>query len=418
MSDNVCALDDCPELVPAARLARGAKYHTDDCRKRNARRRYSRGESTTRSGEERTLDERVEAEGERFRQNEMKRTLAQLSRSEAKRREYVAAIRDVLEPFKSSEVFPLKVSETETTVDWAICLSDWHIGQKTALGDTGGIYEQTLAVSHIQVNKLISAISRIFFESKGKHVRKLWVMVIGDIVEGDAMRPAQLREIEIPVVKQTVEAHDLLAYFLRSMLQLPGLEELIVDIVGGNHDRTTSRPGNAGLGETDFVDTYAWLVGAMLTRAFENDSRVSITNWETFYGTRTFAGLRHAFEHGASIRLGGSSYGGVPFYSLVNAARQYSSMLGGVDCVWFGHLHTPYHIALGQEGHLFGNGAFPATSRFIQSRYKSLRRPSQRLVEFHRDVGVTASRELYVDVNLPKPGDVWETKTQGKERQM
>ncbi len=413
MSDNVCALDDCFELVPADRAARRAKYHNEACRKRNARRRYSRGESNTRSGEERTLDERIEAEREKLRANELRRTLTQLGRGAAKRKEYVEAIKEVLTPFEPSEVFPIKTSETETTVEWAVCLSDWHIGQKTSIEDTGGIYEQTLEVSRLQVDKLITALTRIFYESKGKTVKKLWVLILGDIVEGDAMRPAQLREIEMPVVKQTVEALDLITYFLSTMLQFPGIEELVVDVIGGNHDRTSSRPGNAGLGENDFVDTYAWLVGAMLQRAFEDDPRVKVTNWETFFGTRTFGGLRHAFEHGASMRLGGSSYGGVPFYPIVNAARQYESMLGGVDMVWLGHLHTPYILPLGQRGHIVGNGSFPATSRFIQSRYKSLRRSQQWLAEFHRTVGVTAFRALYVDIGLPTPGEVWEKKDQG-----
>lgn len=404
---RICALVGCEAITPRERAARGAKYCSDACRKLNASRRYQQGVSGTRAGEPRTLEEQVENEREKMRQQEMTRTLSELTRGEAKRREYTDAIQSVLKPFQPSKVFPFPEHDTQTTVDWAVQVSDWHVGQKTDLEHTGGMYEQTLEVTRAQVDKLIAALSGIFYEAKGKRVKRLWVPILGDIVEGDSMRPAQLREIELPVVKQTVAGFDLLAYFLRTLLELPGLEELIVDVVGGNHDRTTTKAGNAGLGETDFVDTFAWLVGAMLQRSFEDDPRVSVTNWETFFGRREYAGLRHVFEHGASIRSGGGSYGGIPFYPIVNAARQYESMLGGVDCVWLGHLHTPYHLALGQEGHIIGNGALPATSRFVQSRYKSLRRPQQWLVEFHRQHGVTAFRPLYADINLPKPGEVW-----------
>ncbi len=406
---TVCARNttnyNCSEPVPKERLRRGAKYCNDSCRKEVARDRYREGVSKTLR--EPTVEERVEKEGERLRQNELKRTLTQLGRSAAKRDQYVDAIRSELAAFKPSEVFPLPTPrDIVTEVDWAICLSDWHVGQYTAIETTNDMYEQTVAVTRLQVDKLLAALTGIFHEAQGKRVRRLWVMILGDIVEGDSMRPAQLREIEIPVVKQTVEGADLLAYFLRSVSQLPGIEEVLVDCVGGNHDRVTTKPGNAGLGETDYVDTYAYLIAEMLKRRFEDDPRFDITNHETNFGVRKFGGLRHVFEHGSSIRSGGG-YGGIPFYPIVNAARQYESMLGGVDICWFGHLHTPYSLPLGQRGRIMGNGSLPATSRFVQSRYKTIRRPEQWLVEFHRNTGVTKFEPLYADVGLQAPGEVW-----------
>ena len=405
-----CALEGCNESIPEERRARGAKYHHDSCRLKNARRRHSRGESGTRGGEARTLDERVQQEKDKLAEKEMKRSLLELTRGAAKREEYIAAIQTVLQPYEPSIVFPFPEQDAQTRVNWAIMVSDWHIGQATTLEHTGGMYEQTLAVTREQVDRLIRAISGIFYEAKGKVVENLWIPILGDIVEGDSMRPAQLREIELPVVQQTVEGFDLLAYFISTLLQLPGLNHLEIDMVGGNHDRTSAKAGNAGLGETDFVDTFAWLIGAMLQRRFEDDPRVSIKNWETFFGTREFGGLRHVFEHGASIRTSGGSYGGIPWYPIANAARKYSEMLGGVDMVWLGHQHTPYVIPLGQQGHIVGNGSLPATSRFVQSSFKSICRPQQWLVEFHRKHGTTAFRPLYADIDLPKPGEIWSMK--------
>lgn len=403
---QICALDSCNELLSGKRRSNGAKYCSDKCRKTNARNRFRAGESKTLRDP--TQAEMVEKERERLRQNELKKQLTQLTRSEAKRSEYRQAIRSSLSPFEPTKVFDLPApADTQTDVDWSITLSDWHVGQFTAMETTNSMYEQTVAVTKLQVDKLLAAITDIFHEAQGKHVRRLWVQILGDIVEGDSMRPAQLREIELPVVKQTIEGADLLTYFLRTIAQLPGLEEIIVDIVGGNHDRTTQRPGNAGLGETDYCDTYSWLIGEILKRALEDDSRFDITNHESFFGIRKFAGLRHAFEHGASVRSGGGSYGGIPFYPIVNAARQYESMLGGVDIVWFGHLHTPYTLPLGQRGWVVGNGSLPATSRFVQSRYKTIRRPQQWLAEFHRNHGITKFEPLYADVGLQAPGDVW-----------
>lgn len=408
MPDVICALDGCEEIVPEERLQRGAKYHADGCRKKAAGRRWWRGESNSRSGEPRTLDERVSREKEKLRQTEMRRTLEELTRGAAKRKEYTAAIKEVLTPFEPSEVFPFPEHDTQTTVEWVLPTSDWHVGQRTLIETTEGVYEQTLETTRRQVDKLIQAVSGIFHESRGKHVKRIWMPILGDITEGDSLRPSQLREIQIPVVKQVVEASDLLSYYFRTLLQLPGLEELIIDVIPGNHERTTTKAGNAGLAEHDYVDSYAWLMGAMLSRQFADDPRVSLTNHESFFGLREFGGLRHVFEHGSSIRSSGGSYGGIPFYPIINAARQWESQLGGVDMVFFGHLHIPYRLPLGQQGHIIGNGSLPATSRFVQSRYKVVRRPQQWLIELHREHGVTACRDLYADIDLLQPGEIWD----------
>ncbi len=401
--DRLCALDTCIIIHQ-----RKSTYCSDKCRKKSARLRYSRGESNAAADAKTvSIEEQIELEQTRLEKNELNRTLRELSRGEVKRQEYVQAIEDSLKPFTISKVFPLPKGDHTTEVDWAIMLSDWHIGQLTPIETTGGIYQQNLEISRRQIDKLLYAIGSIVSEAKGKRIKNLLLIVAGDIVEGDSMRPAQLRQIEIPVVKQTIEGFDLLAYVIRTLLQIPGLETLDVEIVGGNHDRTTTKPGLAGLGETDYVDTFAWLIGAMLERSFEKDPRVTVKNWETFFGTKQFSGLRHVFEHGAGVTRGGGGYGGVPFYPIINTAQKYNTMLNGVDVVWFGHLHTPYVLPLGQEGWIIGNGALPATTNFVQSRYKTVRRPQQTLVEFHEKFGVTKVQGLFADIDLPKPGDVW-----------
>ena len=397
-----CDRDDCPEDTIGRR-----KYCSDRCRMLVAQRRYRAGTSRSLPSEDPDVEGQVKNQQDRLETDELKRTLQGLARSEAKRVRYIDAIQSVLSPFEPSQPLPFRTHDGHTVVDWAIPTSDWHVGQYTPIETTGGIYEQTVAKVHAQVDRLLFALSSIFHESQGKRVRKLWVPILGDIVENDAMRPAQLRKIEMPVVKQTVDAYDLLTVFLRGLLELPGLEELIVDVVGGNHDRTTAKAGLAGLGETDYVDTWAWIIGAFLERVFEREPRVTIKNWDTYFGTRQFGGLRHVFEHGSTIRGSGGSYGGIPWYPIHNAARKYIEMLGGVDMVWFGHRHVPYVIPLAQGGWVVGNGALPATSEFAQSQLKAIRRPQQWLVEFHSTVGATKFEPLYADIELPQPGDVW-----------
>lgn len=403
---RICARPECSQVN-----TRGLRtiYCSDQCRKKMAWKRYRQGASSTAPVETKgEPEDPVEQERQAMERREQVTMLRSLAGSEAKRERYCEAIQEVLAPFKPSTPTPLtgRAKETKTNVDWAFHITDWHVGQHTKIEHTGGIYEQTTAITRIQVDKLLKAIKDIHKEATGKHVRKLWIPITGDIIEGDGMRPSQLREIDMAVTQQTVVALDLLSYAIRSLATLPGLETIEVDMVGGNHDRTSQKPGGAGLGETDYIDTYAWLIGEMLKRAFEDDPRVSVKNWHTFFGYREFAGLKHVFEHGAAIK-GGGGYGGVPWYPIHNRARLLDAELGGVDCVWFGHWHIPYWLPLGQRGWVLGGGALPATSTYVQSKMMKTRMPTQTLVEFHREHGLTKVEPLYANVGLVKPGDIW-----------
>lgn len=395
---DFCAYPPCNAPVQPPHL----KYCSDAHRKANARLRYDEGANL------RGTDDRVEREAKKLLEEESRKELKSLARYEVKRQRYMDYIADIIKPFEMSEPQPFPAHQKGSSVDWAIEISDWHVGQLTPIEHTGGMYEQTSDITRQQVDSLLHAVSLIYHEAEGKKVKRIWVPTLGDLMENDHMRPSQLRQTDLPVTKQVLYTYDLLTYFLRSLLGIPGLEEIIVDNIGGNHDRTTAKPGNAGLGEADYVDTFAFLLGGFLERAFEFEPRITVVNWETFFGTREFGGLKHVFEHGASFRTSGGSYGGIPWYPIHNAARQYESMLGGVDIVWLGHYHVPYNIPLGQGGWVIGNGALPATSHYAQSRYKALRRPQQWLVEFHRTVGATKFEPLYADIGLPAPGEVWQ----------
>ena len=83
-------------------------------------------------------------------------------------------------------------------------------------------------------------------------------------------------------------------------------------------------------------------------------------------------------------------------------------MAEGADFIHLGHLHTPYILPHGRDGMVVGNGALPATTEFVQARFKKILRPSQTLLEFHRNVGMTAYRKLYADGNLQPASVIWD----------
>lgn len=353
----------------------------------------------------------VDKERERQQRAEQIRTLSELHRSEAKRRDYIKAIRETLpnmEPIPYREI-TVHDRGKMSIHKWVITLSDWHIGQKTPIAHTGGLYEQNLGITQWQVDRLLYALKSIHeVNTRGQIIEEVMVLVEGDIVDGDAMRPSQLRAIDIPVTEQALEAYRLLRYFMTQVAAFPGVKRVVAHVVGGNHDRTSARPGNAGLGETDYVDTYAWLMGSVLKESFRDDPRLDVEVWDTFFGYTIFAGQRFVFEHGASFKTSSGSYGGVGWYPILNAAGKYKDMLDGADIVSMGHFHVPAVLPTGRGGWVIVNGALPATTHWVQATFKSIRHPTQWLLDFHEDHGLVAPQPLYaIPDTLLGEGEAW-----------
>lgn len=521
-----------------------------------------------------SISEAITREQERQRNQEMVRELAALQRTEAKRQQYIQTIRESLDAYEPSQIIPAAPYDPGVVEHaWVLQFSDWHVGQSTPIESTGGVYQQNTMITKSQVDQLLGAIEAVHaVQSQGQLIKKLLVLFLGDLVDGDAMRASQARKIDMLVTQQTVEVFDLVGYTLRRLLLLPGMESIEVHFVGGNHDRTSSKPGLAGLGELDYCvttdtkvltndlrwveagslsvgdkllgfdenvsgdraskgskarryvesivtgyrkeirkivnltlangqvlrstpehrwlaktssgilqwvraedltsknyklsrmvpfqesvntyasdalsvmvredveivsvenggeaeiavmetssrtfiaggfgahncDTYSWLVGALASRVFEHEPRVSIRNWDTFFGYTTFHKHRFIFEHGSSVRLSTGSYGGVPFYPITNGARKLMEHLGGADIVAMGHVHQPGILPIGQDAWLLMNGSLPATTQYVQSSMKAMRKPTQNLISVHEDHGMVQYHPLYAPPpSLRAPGSIW-----------
>lgn len=306
---------------------------------------------------------------------------------------------DMLEPFQ--------LSHDKPTHTWVLTLSDIHVGQKTTIESTGEMFEQSTERVKEQFDTLWKGLLRLWeIDRHGKNLSKLVILLLGDIVEGDGMRPSQAMGIDLLVVKQAVTAADLLREFIRRTLTI--FNEVEVQNVGGNHDRTSPKPGNAGLGELGYADTYAWLIGEFLRMGFDDNPRLKIKNWESFFGTAIIANQRTVFEHGASFRTSTGSYGGVPYYPISNAADKYRQMLDGADLVVFGHFHIPAVLPMGRGWQVL-NGSFTPSTNWVQSSFKRVGTPTQMLLDLHPKYGLLQARPIYLPHDgIAEPGAIWE----------
>lgn len=336
--------------------------------------------------------------------------LRRLTSVDERKREYIAAIRDAL-PLLS--VPNLSVPEQQAgmpTHTWLLMLSDWHLGQYTTWEATGRIFHQSTAVARAQVQQLWERLARLLSIHRSTiRVEECVILLLGDLVEGDGMRRSQTRRVDQVVTRQAIEAVDLLAWLLTQCLSAFPLVR--VAVVGGNHDRVSERAGYAGLGELDPCDTYAWLIGASLERLFDTaiaEGRMRLVNHEAFFGAEWVAEQRIVYEHGASFRASTGSYGGVSYYAIANAGRAYLEMLEGADLILMGHHHRAMVLPL-HRGWQVLNGCLPPSTEFIQSGHKRIVRPSQTLLELHRERGLIAWRPIYLDhPGLPEPGEFWQ----------
>jgi len=303
-----------------------------------------------------------------------------------------------------------RTSKSKPVHTWGLMISDMHMGQKTEAESTGQLFTQSSELCLQQIKTLTNKIERLhWFASKYKHIERLWLPVLGDIVEGDGMRASQHTKIDALVTRQTVEAAKQLASLIEVALHL--FPEVEVDMVGGNHDRTSQKAGDGGLGELGYEDTYAWLMGAFLEWHFDKaikSGRLKFTNWSSFFGGHVVYGRKFVFEHGCSFKTSSGSYGGIGWYPIQNAAGKYAQMLDGADFVLFGHFHRAAVLPFGRGRQLL-NGAFPPSTAWVQSSFKTVVMPEQMMFEMHPEHGFCG----YQPISLPheglaEPGAFWE----------
>jgi predicted phosphodiesterase len=324
---------------------------------------------------------------------------------------YRETIRDSVE---SMDVPPLELPDSlhydAPTHTWVMVLSDIHVGQLTKSETTGKMFEQNLDRVREQFVTLQTAFERLYqIDSKSKVLDELVVLLLGDLVEGDGMRPEQAIMIDLLVTKQTVEVAGLLSDFLS--YAMTRFRKVRVHNVGGNHDRVSQRPGLAGLGQLGFSDTYAWLAGEFIRAAHKpsiDAGRLEIKNWESFFGYDIIAGQRTVFEHGASFKTSTGSYGGVPYYPITNAADKYRQMLDGADLVVFGHHHIPAVLPMGRGWQVL-NGSFTPSTNYVQSSFKRVGIPTQLLLDLHPKFGLLGPKPIYLPHDgIVKPGEIWD----------
>lgn len=271
-----------------------------------------------------------------------------------------------------------------------LLLSDVHVGQHTPARINGG-WTQTVETTQWQMRQLAEQVLALTGDWS-----ELVILDLGDDVEGSNMRVSQTRIVDPLVAKQAALYGQMLAELVTTLLTR--FDRVRIERIPGNHGRVSPKAGNAGLDELDPVNSWDWMAGviaeAVLSPAI-TAGRVEVHNHEGFYGLTTVRQHAVIFEHGASLR-GGGSFGGIPWYGVERMAASYRDLEGDYTLLAVGHWHRAWHGSAGRYGHVIANGAFPPTTPFVVSSKHQASRPCQVALALS-DAGIGAVHRLYLD---------------------
>ncbi len=280
-----------------------------------------------------------------------------------------------------------------------LLLSDSHMGQASP-ARLDGNYAYDSKIAALQWRRLTEQTIHL---CAIYGISELYLIDLGDDVDGDDMRPGQHRLVDKLAVEQSVEYANHLARLLRIIAEMG----IMVHVyrVPGNHARVSQGKGIAGLAELDPMASYDWLAGEIVRGICQDaidDGAITFSNDGSIYGTIDIYGQRILFEHGCSLS-GGTTVAGIPINSIIRAVQGYRDLEGHIDLYVHAHYHRFYTYTVPYSTLVIGNGAFPPTSPFILSTYKARTRPEQTFLIVDEERGIGPIIPIWLDVSRVRP---------------
>jgi len=259
-----------------------------------------------------------------------------------------------------------------------VVLSDWQLGKVTATYDSALCAERIATLGETVVS--LTEIQR------ARHtVDECWVILGGDIVEGELIFPGQAHRIDASLFAQMMMVGPtVLGGFIRTMLATFD----VVNVVGviGNHGALGGRSRREMHPESN-ADAVLYETTRL---ALAGETRLS---WRPTFT----AGERHWYEllnvrgntlfafHGDQVKGG---FAGFPWYGFGKKLLGWHKMYGPFDFAISGHFHTPVRGHYNGIVH-WGNGSIESDNTYAAENLAASGEPSQWLL-FMAERGVTA----------------------------
>lgn len=314
-------------------------------------------------------------------------------------RDEVASLVSVLKPVP---IAPMRSDGKMHEQVGVLLYSDAHFGLEVPPGQLGVFGEYNSDMAEARTIHTFRTFAHLC-HMRPFPVNKVKVYLLGDNVENINMRPAQAKQTDAHVVKQTIRFANVGAHALRLLCE--EFAEVEVEAVPGNHGRTTKKAGDNLPDET-----FDHLAYYMIQLALKDQANFKINIHEAWYFIDQIFSWKFLGLHGEDVL----SWAGIPFYGIERAVKNYYMMLGMVtkeslrnmdptaslavdqvlslldlpDYVTIGHFHNPmiWNI-MGVE--VLANGTLAGVSLYGAKKLRRLSKPSQQVFWVHPEHGVS-----------------------------
>lgn len=262
------------------------------------------------------------------------------------------------------ELFKGKVEESAV-----LMISDVHVGKVNHFldletGDSRETYNRKIMLD--EFNGLLDGVCSInALLSETYNIRKLYMFLLGDIVDNNMIFRGQKWFVDVGVGVQVILAANCFKKLILELLS--HFEEIEVIVVGGNHGRMTQRREAA-----PFYNNFDWLMGQVLQRDFSEEDRVSVITPESWFYLCKIYGWKYMLHHGDTV----FSWMGIPYYGITRQAKARRTEVE-IDMGCIGHFHQRMEIPVSSKSNVLVNGCWIEADDFAWKKYGVISKPEQ-----------------------------------------
>jgi hypothetical protein len=283
-----------------------------------------------------------------------------------------------------------------------LCLGDWHVGFYHPDGEYAYNLEIAADRARLIVDKFIAT---VMDRRNSAVIDELHLLLIGDFVEGDIMRPGHNWEVEVPAILQALRyAPDALAAaIVRLMAVFPKIK---VIGVAGNHGRN-GPPKNPSAPITNWDVGCYETVRLIVEGAIAKSGIKSQIEWDLpldryIAKKEDWYAIDHIYDWCICVLHGeGSGGGATPYASMEKMMRKYVDIVAdSIDHMVVGHVHIDASIPSNYR-QLYINGPLVSASTFARKQVVCASRPSQLAMFYSEANGVISQHVLHATEHKP-----------------
>lgn len=258
-----------------------------------------------------------------------------------------------------------------------LLLSDVHIGKKT-ISYNPKVFLKRLKKLQGSMMSIISAQRSI------RPIKKLIIVMNGDIIDAEAVYPSQsVDHIAIPIIDQifTVGVPELTSFLLYC---LANFEEVECICTRGNHGQQ-----NAAKWSSSKSTNWDFVIYKALEATTSNQPRIkwsiNTKDWKSIFKVYNYGFLA---THGNMIKR----YYNSPFYGMTRQAERWSNAYRDklrLDYILFSHFHSMDTGMRHNNLQIFVNGSFTTNDPYAEENIGVTSIPEQLLLGIHPKYGVS-----------------------------